>query len=142
MAALGRLYPVGRPVATVGNGSTLPGRRTGGDRPQRVVCGHPALGRATTTRRYSAVIAVPGWSHNRSPSHALPSLLTLLFVALPVRTVRLRVPVGDCAKPRLLRAIRADGNFAEYVPPGPLRLAMTEIQEARAALLNPALALN
>lgn len=74
------------------------------------------------------------------------ALLTLLFVALPVRAVRLRprlrVAVSDYGKPRLLPASRAHGNLAEHVALGPLRLAVTEIQEARAALLNPTLALN
>ncbi|MFM4705308.1 MAPEG family protein [Aeromonas bivalvium] len=48
------------------------------------------------------------------------ALLACLFVYLSLRVVRLRrqlqVAVGDRQEPRLTRAIRAHGNFAEYVP--------------------------
>lgn len=46
--------------------------------------------------------------------------LALLFVALSVRTLRLRralgVPIGDGGNASMLRAMRVHANFAEYVP--------------------------
>lgn len=48
------------------------------------------------------------------------ALLALLFVALSVRTLRLRrrlrIAVGDQGNEAMLRAMRAHANFAEYVP--------------------------
>lgn len=48
------------------------------------------------------------------------ALLSLLFIYLSIRTLILRrnakIPVGVGKSPELLRAIRAHGNFAEYVP--------------------------
>lgn len=48
------------------------------------------------------------------------ALLTLLFVGLSIRTIRLRgklnVALGDGGQPLLTRAARAQANFAEYVP--------------------------
>lgn len=48
------------------------------------------------------------------------ALLGLLFVALSVRTLRLRrslkVAVGDGGSIVMLRAMRVHANFAEYVP--------------------------
>jgi uncharacterized membrane protein YecN with MAPEG domain len=48
------------------------------------------------------------------------SLLALVFVFLSIRTIRLRrtlkIGVGDSGNQRMLRAIRAHSNFAEYVP--------------------------
>ena len=50
------------------------------------------------------------------------ALMTVLFVALSIRTIRLRrqlhIPVGDGGNAALLRAMRAHANFAEYVPSG------------------------
>ena len=47
-------------------------------------------------------------------------LLALLFVALSVRTLRmrrrLRIAVGDAGNQAMLRAMRVHANFAEYVP--------------------------
>jgi uncharacterized protein len=58
------------------------------------------------------------------------SLLALVFVALSVRTLRLRrqlrIPVGDGGNPALLRAMRAHGNFAEYVPLSLLLIGLLE----------------
>ncbi len=55
--------------------------------------------------------------------------LALLFVALSVRTLRLRrklpVPLGDGSNPLLLRA-RRHANFAEYVPLGLLLIFFVE----------------
>ena len=48
------------------------------------------------------------------------ALLALLFLALSVRTLRLRrrlnISVGDAGNTKMLRAMRAHANFAEYVP--------------------------
>jgi len=55
--------------------------------------------------------------------HIVPlyaALLALIFVALSVRTLRmrrrLRIAVGDGGDTALLRAMRVHANFAEYVP--------------------------
>lgn len=48
------------------------------------------------------------------------AILALFFVALSLRTIglrrRLRIGVGDAGDERMLRAMRAHSNFAEYVP--------------------------
>ena len=48
------------------------------------------------------------------------ALLAVIFVALSVRTLLLRrrlgIAIGDGDDPRMLRAMRAHANFAEYVP--------------------------
>jgi uncharacterized membrane protein YecN with MAPEG domain len=48
------------------------------------------------------------------------SILALLFVALSIRTIRLRqklqIGVGDGGNELMLRAMRVHSNFAEYVP--------------------------
>ncbi len=53
-----------------------------------------------------------------TPAYAVA--FALVFVALSVRTLRLRrryqVAVGHGGEPALERAARAHGNFAEYVP--------------------------
>ncbi len=58
------------------------------------------------------------------------ALLALIFVALSIRTLRIRrglkVAVGDGGNPIMLRAIRAHGNFAEYVPLGLLLILACE----------------
>jgi uncharacterized protein len=61
-------------------------------------------------------------------------LFGLLFVALSVRTLRLRgklrIAVGDAGNQQMLRAIRVHSNFAEYVPLALLLLYFTEVQGA------------
>jgi uncharacterized protein len=56
--------------------------------------------------------------------------LALLFCALTLRVLRLRVrlqvTVGDGGQPTLQRAIRAHGNFAEFVPLALLLLLLLE----------------
>jgi len=68
------------------------------------------------------------------------ALLALLFVALSIRTLRLRrglkVAIGDGGHPLMLRAIRTHGNFAEYVPLGLLLLAACEQLRAPVVLLH------
>jgi uncharacterized protein len=48
------------------------------------------------------------------------ALLALMFVALSVRTLKMRrslgIPIGDVGNEAMLRAMRAHANFAEYVP--------------------------
>lgn len=63
-------------------------------------------------------------------------LLTLLFVILSVRVIRVRVgsriSVGDGDDGDLLRRIRVHGNFAEYAP-----LALVLIGLAESLKTNP-----
>ena len=62
--------------------------------------------------------------------------LALLFIALSVRTLRLRrtlgVGLGDQGEPRILRAMRVHANFAEYVPLTLVLILMLELQSASA----------
>jgi uncharacterized membrane protein YecN with MAPEG domain len=62
------------------------------------------------------------------------SLLALLFVALSIRTLRLRrslrIAIGDSGNTAMLRAMRVHSNFAEYVP---LSLVLIFIAESQAA---------
>jgi len=48
------------------------------------------------------------------------AIFALFFVALSVRTLRLRrslrIAIGDSGNERMLRAMRVHSNFAEYVP--------------------------
>lgn len=68
------------------------------------------------------------------------ALLVLLFVALSVRTLRLRgslrISLGDGGNPQMLRAIRVHANFAEYAPLGLLVLLLLETQRAEVWLLH------
>ena len=51
---------------------------------------------------------------------AYAAIFALLLVALSIRVIQLRyitaVPLGDGGNKRLERAVRGQGNFAEYVP--------------------------
>lgn len=68
------------------------------------------------------------------------ALLALLFVALSVRTLRmrrrLRIAVGDQGNEAMLRAMRAHANFAEYVPLALLLLYFLEQSGARPVLVH------
>lgn len=68
------------------------------------------------------------------------ALLALFFVALSVRTLRLRrrlrVAVGDGGNMQMLRAMRAHSNFVEYVPLGLLLFALVEQGGASAAFVH------
>lgn len=68
------------------------------------------------------------------------SLLAFLFVALSIRTLRmrrrLRIAVGDDGNLAMLRAMRVHSNFAEYVPFGLLLLAFVEMGGANAWYLH------
>jgi uncharacterized membrane protein YecN with MAPEG domain len=65
-------------------------------------------------------------------SAAYAAVLALMFIALSVRTLRLRgsfkVALGSGGHEQLERAVRAHGNFAEYVPLALLVLAFAEAQ--------------
>jgi uncharacterized membrane protein YecN with MAPEG domain len=58
------------------------------------------------------------------------ALLTALFVVLSVRVIATRrgsgAPLGDGGNPELLRRIRVQGNFAEYVPLALILLGLAE----------------
>ena len=62
------------------------------------------------------------------------ALLTVLFVRLSFAVIRLRrrhqVALGGGGHPELERAIRAQGNFAEYIPLGLILLGCLEINGA------------
>jgi hypothetical protein len=64
------------------------------------------------------------------------ALLALLFVGLSVRVIRLRrregVALGGGEREPLTRAVRAHGNFAEYVPLALLLVAMVELSRPAA----------
>jgi uncharacterized membrane protein YecN with MAPEG domain len=66
---------------------------------------------------------------NVTPVYA--TLLGLLFIALSVRTIRLRrkhqVAVGDGNNSELRRAMRVHANFAEYVPLALLLIFFVEL---------------
>ena len=64
----------------------------------------------------------------------IASILTLLFVKLSFAVIALRrkhrVSLGSGGQEDLERAIRAQGNFAEYVPIGILLIACLELNRA------------
>ena len=75
------------------------------------------------------------------PTTALyAALLALLGCALAVRVLmlrlRLQASLGDGGDPRLRRAVRAHGNFAEYVPLALLLMLLLELNGAGAWLLH------
>jgi uncharacterized membrane protein YecN with MAPEG domain len=78
-----------------------------------------------------------------SKMHITPfyaAILAILYVGLSVRTLRLRrllgIPIGDSGNERMLRAIRAHGNFAEYVPLALLLTFMAEVAGANTAIIH------
>jgi len=68
------------------------------------------------------------------------SLLAFLFVALSIRTLRLRrtlkIAIGDSGSPAMLRAMRVHSNFAEYVPLTLVLIFMVESQAAHPYLIH------
>ena len=68
------------------------------------------------------------------------AVLARLFIALSVRTLRMRrtlgVGLGDQGEPRMLRAMRVHANFAEYVPLTIVLMLMLELQGAVPALVH------
>lgn len=71
---------------------------------------------------------------------AYAALLGLLFVALSVRTLRLRrslrIAVGDAGNSTMLRAMRVHSNFAEYVPLSLLLIHLVEATGASSLLVH------
>lgn len=67
-------------------------------------------------------------------------VLAALFVALSVRALRIRraaqVPVGDGGDARLLRAMRAHANFAEYTPIALLLVYFCELLHGSTAFIH------
>ncbi len=67
-------------------------------------------------------------------------ILALIFVALSVRVIGMRraarVAFGDGGDRRLLRRLRAHGNFAEYVPLGLILLGLAELQSMPGWMLH------
>ena len=66
-------------------------------------------------------------------------LLALWFIVLSVRVIQCRrigVSLGDGGDPKLQRAIRGHGNFAEYVPLALLLLAILELTRHSIYLLH------
>lgn len=68
------------------------------------------------------------------------ALLGLLFVALSVRTLRLRrvlgIAVGDAGNPKMLRAMRVHSNFAEYIPFALFLIYLSETQGVNRLLVH------
>lgn len=68
------------------------------------------------------------------------ALLTLVFIALSVRTIRLRrrlrIAVGDADNIEMRRAMRVHANFAEYVPLSLLLIYFAEVSGAPVALVH------
>ena len=68
------------------------------------------------------------------------ALLTFLFVALSIRTLKLRgrlkIGLGDAGNDQMLRAMRVHANFAEYVPLGLVLLFLTHSQGAHVLFLH------
>lgn len=68
------------------------------------------------------------------------SILALLFVALSVRIIRLRqklnLSLGDAGNTELIKAIRAQSNFAEYAPLALLLLFFLENANGSALLIH------
>ncbi|MBK7423003.1 MAG: MAPEG family protein [Propionivibrio sp.] len=75
---------------------------------------------------------------NTLPLYA--ALLALLFVALSIRTLRLRrrlrIGIGDAGNEQMLRAMRVHSNFAEYVPLTLFLIYLAEVQGAPALLIH------
>lgn len=68
------------------------------------------------------------------------AVLALMFVALSVRTLRLRrqlrIAVGDKGDEQMLRAMRVHANFAEYVPLSLLLVYMFEARSGTSVLIH------
>ncbi len=68
------------------------------------------------------------------------AVLALMFVAMSVRTLRLRrqlrIAVGDKGDQQMLRAMRVHANFAEYVPFSLLLIYMFETRSGTGVLIH------
>ncbi|WP_421708186.1 MAPEG family protein [Algihabitans sp.] len=67
-------------------------------------------------------------------------LLSLHFIVLSLRVIRTRresrVPLGDGGDQALLRSLRVQANFAEYVPLCLILIALAEVQQLPGWLLH------
>lgn len=68
------------------------------------------------------------------------AVLSLLFVFLSVRIIRLRrslkIGIGHADNENMLRAMRVHSNFSEYVPLGIILLVFLETQNANGLVLH------
>ena len=68
------------------------------------------------------------------------AVFALVFVALSIRVIvvrrRISVGIGDGDEPLLARAIRVQGNFAEYVPFALLLIFFLESQTAAVVIVH------
>ena len=68
------------------------------------------------------------------------AFFALFFVALSVRTLRLRrtlrISIGDSGNEKMLRAMRVHSNFAEYVPFSLFLIFLVETQGAYPILVH------
>src|SRR3972149_291275 len=68
------------------------------------------------------------------------ALLAGFYIFLSMRVVRIRfrdrIGLGDAGNPKLQRAIRVHGNFAEYVPLTVILLAFVEMQRFSSLLVH------
>ena len=68
------------------------------------------------------------------------AILALLYVALSVRTLRMRralgIPIGDSGDRTMLRTMRVHANFAEYVPLTLLLVFMLELNGASGLVVH------
>ncbi len=68
------------------------------------------------------------------------AVLVMMFVLLSIRTLRIRrrlqISVGDAGNETMLRAMRAHGNFAEYVPISLLIFYFAELLGAPVVLVH------
>lgn len=68
------------------------------------------------------------------------ALLSLLFCGLSARVLllrkKLRATLGDAQDPRLARAVRVHGHFAEYVPLALLLMLLLELGGTSAVVLH------
>ncbi|MBC7421501.1 MAG: MAPEG family protein [Bdellovibrio sp.] len=68
------------------------------------------------------------------------AILTALFVVLSIRIIKLRrtlkIGLGDIGNDQMLRAVRVNANFAEYVPLSLLMIYLVETQGALPAFVH------
>ena len=73
---------------------------------------------------------------------AYAAILALMLLALSIRVIRLRyvhgVSLGDGGEERLERAVRGQGNFAEYVPIALILILCLELLKQPPWLLHAA----
>ena len=82
----------------------------------------------------------PWMTHDKPYRAGFRSVISVLYLGLSVRTLRLRrslqIAVGDAGNKTLLRAMRVHANFAEYVPICLLLLYLAEAGGAATLLVH------